>query len=187
MANILTIRKVSALPGVLEASALYMVSDGADPNLMEMHVTSSDGLSARHIINKSEISTMISNAVSNFSNILMVADIAARDGLVLDHNVLVLVIDASADATVVSGAAMYFYDMSTTTWYKVSEFESMDVTITWDSIQGKPTSSVADIDDAVALKHSHANMTVLNGLSDSAGLLAYGGSPIPVYLTEEAW
>ena len=183
----LTIKRVTALPGTLDASCMYIVQS-ADAGLAEIVFTNNDGLSSRHVINKTEIASMISTAVSNFSNILMVADITARDAMTLDHNALVLVLDASADATVVSGAAMYFYDLDTTTWYKVSEFESMDVTITWDSIQGKPTSSVADIDDAVAKKHAHVNMTQLDKIGeDGNGELTYNGSGINAALAANEW
>jgi len=63
----------------------------------------------------------------------VVADIAARDALTdLDTGDLAYVTDASADGTVTSGAALYVYNGSS--WQKIAEFESMDVTIVPDNL-----------------------------------------------------
>lgn len=84
----------------------------------------------------------------------VVADIAARDALTgLKVGDQCWVIDASADATVGSGAAKYIVQSMTGTtpsWVKTAEAESMDLTIDWSDIQNKPSSTVAEIDAAVA-------------------------------------
>ena len=57
-----------------------------------------------------------------------VADITARDALTADQKGgMVIVVDASADATVASGTAGYSWDGSA--WTKVFESESMDVSL----------------------------------------------------------
>lgn len=57
----------------------------------------------------------------------------------------------------------------------------LDVDITgsvaWEKITGKPTSSVAQIDQAVTLA-THANRAVLDALSDMDGALAYNGKKL---------
>lgn len=63
-------------------------------------------------------------------------------------------------------------------WQKVAEAESLDVVVDWSSITNKPSSSVADIDDAVMKKHSHANKAVLDDITDSSGDLYYGSEKI---------
>ena len=89
-------------------------------------------------------------------------------------------LDASADATVTSGAATYIYNSSTSAWLKIAEHESMDVTIDWTDIQNRPASSVADIDDAVTKRHTHANKTELDKIGqDANGKLTYNGA-LPV-------
>lgn len=183
---ILKIRKVNTLPGTLEASTLYMVKS-SNPNLFDLYLSTSDGLTARHIISQTEISTMITDAVGVFNTVEIVADITARDALTPGANIQVLVLDASADATVISGAALYVYDFATTTWYKVSEYESMDVVLDWASIQNKPTSTPAQIDQAVSDSHTHANKALLDLLSEVSGHLHYNGEPVRTYLDEEAW
>jgi hypothetical protein len=66
-------------------------------------------------------------------------------------------------------------DPAVVTWTKVAEAESMDVVLQWGNIQGKPSSAVADIDDAVSKKHEHANKTVLDAISanSTSGNLVY--------------
>lgn len=55
----------------------------------------------------------------------VVADITARDALTPNNADIAYVVDASADATVASGAAMYI--RSSGAWAKIGEFESLDV------------------------------------------------------------
>lgn len=165
--------KVTSLPGELEPSAFYFVENGT---FAESYLTDSEGV-ARAIGNTAMIEAVVS-AMGGLAQITLAADITARDALDLEANALVLVTDASADTSVDSGAALYFYDSVGDAWTKVAEYESMDFTVTWASISGKPSSSVSDIDDAVTKKHAHSNLTVLNSLSDSGGALQYGGNPV---------
>lgn len=184
--SLLRIERVLALPGTLTPSTMYVVKSAEAP-FAELYFSNADGSEARHIINKSEINTMITDAVASFSNIQVVADITARDALVLDHNALVLVLDATADTTVTTGAALYVYQLSTTTWYKVSEFESLDVVLTWASIQNKPTSSVADIDDAVTKRHTHTNKTTLDKIGENADGVTFDGNNVEAFIANAAW
>jgi hypothetical protein len=107
----------------------------------------------------------------------IVADIAARDALELTEVCAVRVIDATADATVDSGGATYWYDPAGPAWYKSAEDESMDLILQWENIQGKPTCSVADIEDAVAKKHAHTNAATLNAIPDHSAAEA-GTAPV---------
>jgi len=185
--SILKIRKVNTLPGTYEPSTLYMVAS-AEAGLFDFYMSTADGLSVRSIISKPQVQSMINDAIGSFSNVLVVADITARDALTLTVNTQVLVLDATADTTVTTGAALYIYDAGSTTWYKVSEFESMDVVLDWASIQNGPTSAVADIDDAVTKRHTHANKTELDKVGEDVnGLLTYNGEPVRAYLEEEVW
>ena len=111
-------------------------------------------------------------------------DITARDAMtVAANNVLsgsfCWVKDASADSTVNSGAALYLAEVSgsTITWSKVTEVESLDVVLSWASIQNKPSSTVSQIDQAVTDSHTHSNSTVLAGISadSTSGNLTYNG------------
>jgi len=99
---------------------------------------------------------------SNFAtNCTIVATIAERDALtsvkVADR---VLVKDATGDTSVTSGWAEYVYDENSQ-WFKMSEGESMDLILDWSNVQNKPTSTTADIDQAVTDSHTHSNNAVL--------------------------
>lgn len=112
----------------------------------------------------------LQNAIANKAPVLKAADITARDALtdVIDSQ-LCWVIDASDDATVTSGAALYLSTVSgqIVTWTKMAEVESMDLVVNWADIQNKPSSTVAQIDQAVTDSHTHSNASVLNGLSSN--------------------
>lgn len=156
--------KVSATPGTWEPDAFYFVpstgpSSGA---FAESYITDSSG-NPRLIGNTAMISELVT-AASNVE-LLLVADIVARDALTLTQNSLILVTDASADATVANGAAMYFWDNVGTSFIKVTEFESLDIVVDWSDVQNKPVSSVAAIDQAVTDSHTHANKAILDALT----------------------
>ncbi len=168
--------KETALPGTLEANSIYLIAPAAKPDYVEMYVTGSSASTVKRIITDDDVQDMITTAVSAANNLVVVADITARDALSPTANMMVLVLDATGDATVTSGAATYVYRLSTTSWIKISEAESLDLAITWASITGKPTSSPTDIDDAVAKRHTHANITQLNKIGEDVnGDLTYDG------------
>lgn len=97
---------------------------------------------------------------------------------------LVMVVNATGDDTVDTGWAIYrrladATDLSTIgAWQKIAEKESLDVVVNWANIDGKPNSTVADIDDAVDKKHTHENKATLDKFIDasteSATVLKYG-------------
>jgi hypothetical protein len=178
--------KVLALPGTLTPNTIYLVTD-ADADLLQLHVSSSDGASSRHVPTMAEINTVIANATSNANGINVVADIAARDALDFAlPSVMVLVVDATDDNSVLTGAATYVNDGSS--WIKIAEHESLDVTLEWANIQNGPTSTVAAIDAAVTASHSHTNKAVLDNLTYSAANgLMYNTAPVGTNFATVAW
>ena len=186
---IVKIHKTTTLPSTLEAHAVYLVAPPAKPNYVEMYVTSADGSAARRIINSDDIQAMIDAAVANVTGgVEIVADIAARNALTPTNGQYVLVLDASADPTVNSGAASYVWRQATSQWIKLTEYESLDMTITWAMIQGKPTSAPSAIDAAVANSHTHDNMTHLSKVGeDGSGDFTYGGQYPRARLETAGW
>lgn len=178
---------VTALPQTLEADSFYYVANGS---IAESYLTDSAG-NAKSVGNTVMVNNLITAALADWEKggMPIVADIPARDILFADStaNTLALVIDASADTTVDAGSALYAYDFGTETVYKVAEYESMDVVLQWEAIQGRPNSSVAQIDDAVGKAHQHSNMDTLNKFSESAGVLLFDGEGIVTQWAAKDW
>lgn len=178
------ISKVTALPTTLEANTVYVVSVGT--NKAEIYVTATDG-AARRLLNEADVNDIVNSAMTNISSLEVVEDIAARDALTLTANTQIIVVDASADPTVTSGAATYAYRHSDTSFLKISESESLDVVLNWSGIIGGPTSAPSAIDTAVANTHSHANLTQLGKVDeDIDGNFTYGGTSF-VSVGDVAW
>jgi hypothetical protein len=167
--------KTTSVPAELVADAIYLVANGS---FVEMYVTSTTGV-AKRIPIESDVQGWITTAMAGVNGVTIVADITARNALTPTANVFVYVADATGDTSVAAGAAMYLYNHGTTTWVKVTEYESLDLVMSWANLTGKPTSTPAAIDAAVTAA-THSNRAVLDLLSVSGGLLQYNGSPVTV-------
>ena len=183
------ISKETAVPtgGAIVANTLYFVST-ADPNIMEAYMSNSAGDALRRIINEADVQALIDASVNGVSAIEIVDDITARDALALTSNAMIIVEDASGDPTVNTGAALYGYKHSDTSFRKLSEFESLDVVLDWNNIQNGPSSSAAQIDASVTNSHTHSNKTQLDLIGqDGDGDPTYNGSKIANEYTSTAW
>lgn len=181
--------KETALPGTLEAHAIYLVAPAAHPDYLEIYVTNAAGSAQRRTHKVEDIQAMIDSSLAGVDGgATIVDDITARDALTPSNGQQVLVIDASADGTVASGAATYVYRSSDTSWIKVSEAESLDLSITWASITDGPSATPAQVDTAVTNSHTHANKTELDNIGeDGNGDLTYNGANIAPLLSSNAW
>lgn len=172
--------KETALPGTLAANAIYLVTSN-NSNYVEVYVTNSAGSASRRVPTVEDIDALITAAISGINAIEVVSTISARNSLNPDSNTQVLVLDASADSSVTSGAATYVWDQSNTSWVKISEAESLDVVVNWANIQGKPSSSSSAIDTAVNNAHTHANKSQLDKVGqDAEGFGTYDGTSLVV-------
>lgn len=168
--------RVTELPAVLEAYAVYFVAPAGTTDYVEIYVTSSDGTSARRVINEQDVNTLVEQKLAGTDEIYVVDTIADRLTVDTDKSRYVYVVDASDDSTVTSGGASYLYNTVTEDWVKISESESMDLVLNWNSIIGGPTSTPAQIDEAVAAKHTHVNKNALDKVGeDVEGNFTYGG------------
>jgi len=163
----IAINKVTALPAALEPSSLYFVLQSATDTISEAYITDING-NAKGIGNTAFI-TAVATAVFNQQNASnnafeIAPDIASRDALAANFsgNRLVLVTDASDDSTVSNGSALYSWDQAIGTFDKLTEFESLDVVITWASITDGPTSTPAMVDAAVAATAANAAAALAN-------------------------
>jgi hypothetical protein len=101
---------------------------------------------------------LLEAAIGGASVVYFVADIAERDALTSLNNAdRVFVRDASADPAVNSGWAMYIWDNEHDEFVKYASEQSLAISFDWTSIIGRPTSSPAQIDAAVAASHTHTD------------------------------
>lgn len=182
--------KVTSLPQTLAPDAFYLVLNSG---YSESYVTDSSGV-AKAIGNSAMITALanaaINSALAAYNALEIASNITARNALpaTRPHNFLVLVVDATGDTTVSSGAALYAYNQGSSAFSKVAEYESMDVVLQWTSIQGRPTSAPAQIDSAVSQAHTHANKTTLDQLGDDGnGNLTYKGSGVTTTWAATNW
>jgi len=182
--------KVNALPATPAADSFYFILNGSHA---EAYLTDASG-TAKSIGNSTMIAAiaqgLINSALADFNGLEIAANIAARNALATgkQRNFIVLVSDATGDSTVSAGAALYAWNEANAQWIKLAEFESMDLTLQWSNIQGRPTSSAAQIDAAVQVKHSHTNLTLLEKIAEDAnGNLTYNGSVVASNWTTTNW
>lgn len=181
--------KVATLPSSLQSNAFYYVLNG---DFAESYITDQSGI-ARALGNSAMINGLLAEAIegalATLNALEIASDIAARDALAsgLERNVLVLVLDATGDATVTSGSALYAYNRAAGTFAKVAEYESMDVVVQWSSIQGRPSSTAAQIDSTVSQSHSHTNKATLDLLSADTDGLTYNGQPVSSSWATNNW
>lgn len=184
------IYKETALPGTLTAHSVYLVAPPQRPDYVEIYVTGASASTIKRVIDQDDVQSLIDSAVANLATgALIVDNIAARNAIQNPLNAQqVFVVDATGDTTVASGAATYIWRASTTSWIKISESESLDVSVTWSAITGKPSSSASDIDDAVTKRHQHTNITQLNKISENgSGHFQYAGAYPQIEWSSSGW
>ena len=183
------IERALELPQVLDPSTMYIMK-GAEAGRVDLYFTGNDGNEVRRVIGTSDVNDIVTTALTSFNTLEIAATIPARDDLVLSRNCLVLVLDATGDVTVPNGAALYAYDKATTLFYKVSQFEPSGETVEWGTIANRPTSAVADIDEAVTMRHRHDNLFILDKFSiDDEFFLLYDNVRVmqPFQMSKAEW
>lgn len=193
------VSKVNVLPAanLREANTMYLVGNTGNADSLEIHMTSSDGAATLHVPTKTEISAMIGGQIASFSNIRVVPTYADMASLVTENrSMVVMVLDATGDATVTVGGAAYVLQATgtveapTANFYKIYEFEALNenFVLNWSAIVGKPTSSAAAIDNAVSKAHTHANLNTLDGLGENQdGDLTLNGVAVGTVLINAGW
>jgi hypothetical protein len=174
--------KLTAVPSLpCDPNAVFFVAPTSKPNYIEIYVSNNAGTALKRLLTDADIQALIDASISGLAGEMpIVADIAARNALSPTKNTQVLVLDATGDSTVASGAATYLYRVSTTSWIKLSEAESLDLILQWANIQGKPTSSPSAIDTAVGNSHVHnSNLTQLNKIGENADALFTYNNALP--------
>lgn len=178
--------KVEVLPDILEPSSFYYVESGG---YAEAYLTDNNGI-AKAVGNTMFINDVVTRSILGVNDLQIVENIAQRDAMtaLATKNLMILVIDATADITVVKGSALYAFSFEPQTTYKVSEYESLDVIVTWAMVHDKPYSTVEEIDDAVTKRHRHANKEVIDKWGVSAsGVPTFDGRPVDAVWKTNNW
>ena len=183
----LKIFRETVLPSSLEAYSIYLIAPTDKPDYVEMYVTNHDGSKAKRHFNETDVKTMIAQVIAAGSQLAVVDDITERDKIRdPKQGNEVFVLNATGDSSVKSGGARYLRNNNT--WLKIAETESMDLQLSWNSIQGGPSSTPTQIDSAVSQAHTHANKTQLDKIGEDAqGNLTYGGNAVKTEWQSVGW
>ena len=181
----LKIVRVNSLPGTLEPETIYLTAMG--PSEVRVTVVGNTAQDVRSTVTRSEIAgdinasgavfinsavaqsktytdETVANAIAGLDSSAApyyVDTVAERNALALDSNAFVVVGDATGDATVASGSALYFYNASTTSFMKLAEYESMDISIPNKAI----IENLSEVDGELAYKGEKVG-TVMSGVHE---------------------
>ena len=183
-----SIQRVTALPDAESRinNCMYLVKPEGS-NAFDTYMVSEAGdlISG---FNEERVRGFVESFNGIFDFLFYAEDIAARDALTLTQNCLIMVKDATTDPTVTTGFAMYFYLSSTKEFVKIIELESLDISLSWNSLVGKPLATPIQIDSAVQKAHVHQNEETLAGFSDIGDGLKYNGQLVSnVVFNEGVW
>lgn len=190
--NKLNVQRITSVPAVLQLATIYFLEKVAatptEDGIADLFITDNDG-ERYDVVNDVRINDLIDAKLSAIASTQVVPTIADRDNLTVSTGSKVYVVDATADGTVDAGGAEYIYDG--TGWIKTSENESLDIdfstlAIAWTQLTGGPTSTPAQIDDAVTKAHEHSNLPNLEKIGEDVdGNITYDGNPITVQWAAE--
>ncbi len=176
------------LPVGTEPNTLYLIAKEDRPDLpLSAYVTDKENqlrtLFSMDVVNEA-IQTAVGEGVNTRVLSKVVADLTERDALELASDALVLVRNNDyAPSAQQQGPMCYFFVHETREWFPIAG--GVGGVASWETISGKPVSSVASIDEAVEHRHTHGNKEVLDQISESSnGQLTYKGTPLSnVWLT----
>lgn len=183
------VKKVTAVPSTpTSPNTVFYLAPTDHSDYVEIYVSDKNGTAVRRVLNEADVIALVKRHAthSQTAKYVIVADINARNDL-SDKNQAVYVKDATDDSTVKHGGAFYLYDNQAETWIKTAESESMDVTLNWDNIEGKPNATAQEIEQAVQQRHSHANKTQLDLIGQNEqGQMTYNGKIVATTIND-AW
>jgi len=104
----------------------------------------------------------------------VVETLAARNAISSERRKVLMKVSVTEDGKTYTLKTNPEGNTTDTDW----EEDAVGGTTNYDDLTNKPTSSVADIDDAVAKKHSHVNSLVLNKFTEQNDVIFYNGQPI---------
>lgn len=183
-----TIRRVNQLPATLEANTMYVVkAPGA--LTADLVFTGSDPTVTAKTVSRIDVEQIVGTAVDASTSVYFKQ---AYGDMLTDRpkaNGLVYVADTTGDPTATTSTRVYLYNKALNTFMGFPNSGGGGSTdVTWNQILGKPASTPAQIDQAVAQMHTHTNKVVLDMIGENASQkLTFRGAqvdtPSPVTFT----
>ena len=133
--------RLNAIPATPEANSIYY-TPGADGELV-VTVTGNTGAVVYSTLTEADVLAAIAAAGIIQQEVIATPTIATRDALTLTANALVMVGDATADPSVTTGGAFYFFEMATGLFTLTSRLEDLNLIINWGDIQNIPAAVTA--------------------------------------------
>lgn len=166
MAVPFNIVRVDAVPATPVVNTMYITKDSK--NRAVVTFIGNTVAQRASTLSPTDVQTMISEALAGAGEVYVANTLADLQAITPTVNAVGYIRTAAA-----GDPLMYVFDLPGAAW-KVSQ-----VPAKWADIIGRPAATAAEIDAAVAASHSHANMAVLNSLSQSTGgKLAYKGQEV---------
>ena len=177
--------RVTALPSTITPSTMYILKTPTSA-IAEVYFSNNDGSVLVPGITEQFITDSFASLLaSGMGQIEIVENINERNRANKNGNCLIMVIDATGDEFGSIGTVLYLYRAINSSYFRVSSFDGTNDainggtvgTIWWDTIQGRPTSTPEQIDQAVADSHTHSNKSVLDRIGVTAdGVLTVDGN-----------
>ena len=164
MAN--QIIRLKGMPEATEPNCIYFINTHDEWHPVSMYVTDKNNRMYT-LFDISEMRDEIDRSTYPFSKTEVIPNLNYRETMNWEHSTLVLVQNnTDKPDEEEKGQMLYMFYKPYNTWYPLSKGPEAETL--WESISGRPTSSVADIDDAVAKRHEHTNSEVLKNLEEGA-------------------
>lgn len=182
--------RVDELPAFPVANAMYIVKDKTRPNKANVVFTGKTTQDIASLLTFDDVNTIvvdkITEALQTNQSVRVFQTFNDMMGVTPEINTFAYVKDNAGGLGDPDGPASYIYEVATDSWTPVSSGSSE---VRWNSIVGRPTATPSQIDQAVSMAHSHANMAVLDKLSSNPeGLLTFNNQPVStVVLTTTDW
>ena len=166
-----TIVRVTSLPSTITPSTMYILKQPTS-QVAEVYFSNNDGSQLVPGITEQFITDKFTSLLATGMGEIQIVDtINDRNRVTKNGNSLIMVIDATGDEFGSTGTVLYLYRAINASYFRVSVFdENRDGVssggtsgpVWWNTIQGKPASTPAQIDDAVSKAHDHSNQATLD-------------------------
>ena len=194
-----TIVRVASLPSTITPSTMYILKQPTS-QVAEVYFSNNDGSQLVPSITEQFITDKFASLLATGMGEIQIVDtINDRNRVTKNGNSLIMVIDATGDEFGSTGTVLYLYRAVNASYFRVSVFdENRDGVssgggtsgpVWWDTIQGKPASTPAQIDDAVSKAHVHSNQATLDriGVTEDGVLTVDGNVFANIVMVDGEW